>query len=558
MKKNLSIVVSFIITLGISTSLVAQNIGINATGAAPDASAGLDINFTNKGVLVPRVALTAANLVGPIAAPAVSLLIYNTATAGAAPNNVTPGYYYWNGTRWIAVGGSGGLDWSLTGNTGTTVGTNFMGTIDNNAVAFRSNNLERMRILNDGRIAVNSIAPFATSTFYSLATGNNNAVDGNAAGTGDAIYGQNTGTGSGVTGLSTNATGQGVRAYNTDVNGTGLLASGNNAAAGYAAAGSGGAFTGTRIGVYSVSLNTNAGTSSSGVIGRDAGGTFTMLNGGAGVTGVGGNTGVGMFAYNSGTGNGLYALNNNATSFSISSRNLNASGTSIIASGNGILGNYLVGGSGLAATGTSIGIYGRGNNNANGTAGGYFVNGTGHFAYVAARGGGAIGGTNGTNYKIIGNGTVSTIVKNTKNESVTMFCPESPEVLFQDFGRGQLVNGKAIIQLDEVFSKNIYVDEKRPLRVFIQLEGNCKGVYVANKTKEGFEVIELDGGQSNVNFSYFVSANRADDYDENGNLISNFAKIRFPEAPEMLETKTIEATKIEIIEEKTLSSPIKK
>ncbi|PJC62897.1 MAG: hypothetical protein CO022_02110, partial [Flavobacteriales bacterium CG_4_9_14_0_2_um_filter_32_27] len=61
--------------------LQAQNIGINATGAAPAASAGLDVNFTNKGLLVPRVALTATNAAGPIAAPATSLLVYNTATA---------------------------------------------------------------------------------------------------------------------------------------------------------------------------------------------------------------------------------------------------------------------------------------------------------------------------------------------------------------------------------------------------------------------------------------------------------------------------------------------
>lgn len=540
-----------ILFLGATTTIYSQNIGINATGAAPAASAGLDVNFTNKGLLIPRVALTAANLAGPIAAPATSLLVYNTATAGASPNNVLPGYYYWNGTRWVAVGGSGGLDWSLTGNAGTSVATNFMGTTDNNSVAFRSNNLERMRILNDGRIAVNSVAPFATSTFYSLASGNNNAVDGNAAGTGDALYGQNTGTGSGVTGLSTNATGQGVRAYNTDASGTGLLAVGNNAAGGYATAGSGGAFTGTRIGVYSVSLNTNAGISSAGVIGRDAGGTFTMLTGGAGVTGVGGSNGVGMFAYNSGTGDGLYALASNATSFGISARNNNGSGTGIITAGNNAGAQYLVQGSGLAATGTEIGMFGYAINVASNNGGGYFQLGATHYAYVAGRFG-------FTNYKIIGTGAVSTIVKDQNNESVTMFCPESPEVLFQDFGRGKLVNGKAIIKLDEVFSKNIYVDEKRPLRVFIQLEGNCKGVYVANKTKEGFEVIELDGGQSNVDFSYFVSANRADDYDENGILVSKYSKLRFPEAPEILDYKTIENKKLEIIEEKTLSTPIKK
>jgi len=131
--------------------LNAQNIGINSTGAAPVASAGLDVSFTNKGLLVPRVALTATNVAGPIAAPATSLFVYNTATAGASPNNVTPGYYYWDGAKWIAFGGSGGKDWSLTGNAGTVVGTNFLGTTDNVSLAFKTNNAERMRILNTGK-----------------------------------------------------------------------------------------------------------------------------------------------------------------------------------------------------------------------------------------------------------------------------------------------------------------------------------------------------------------------------------------------------------------------
>lgn len=87
--------------LGGSGWASAQNIGINATGAAPAASAGLDVDFTNKGLLVPRVALTAANSNAPIGASiATSLLVYNTATAGASPNNVTPGYYWWDGAKW--------------------------------------------------------------------------------------------------------------------------------------------------------------------------------------------------------------------------------------------------------------------------------------------------------------------------------------------------------------------------------------------------------------------------------------------------------------------------
>lgn len=71
----------------------AQNVGINATGASPNAVAGLDVDFTNKGVLIPRVALSARNSNLPIGAGIVnSLLVYNTATSGTFPNNVYPAY----------------------------------------------------------------------------------------------------------------------------------------------------------------------------------------------------------------------------------------------------------------------------------------------------------------------------------------------------------------------------------------------------------------------------------------------------------------------------------
>jgi hypothetical protein len=71
-----------ILSLGFFSTLRAQNVGVNATGATPDASAMLDISSTTSGVLIPRVALTATNTTGPVTSPAVSLLVYNTATAG--------------------------------------------------------------------------------------------------------------------------------------------------------------------------------------------------------------------------------------------------------------------------------------------------------------------------------------------------------------------------------------------------------------------------------------------------------------------------------------------
>lgn len=88
----------------ISFGALAQT-GIGTT--APATSAKLEVYATNKGFLPPRIALTGAADASTIASPVAGLLIYNTVTAGTAPNNVVPGYYYWNGTAWIQL--TGGL-----------------------------------------------------------------------------------------------------------------------------------------------------------------------------------------------------------------------------------------------------------------------------------------------------------------------------------------------------------------------------------------------------------------------------------------------------------------
>src|SRR5574343_561753 len=96
--------VLFLSALLLTTSNVfSQNVGINSSGASPDASAGLDVDFTDKGVLIPRVALTATNAAGPITSPTTSLLVYNTATAGTKPRDVYPGFYYWDGNGWARL-----------------------------------------------------------------------------------------------------------------------------------------------------------------------------------------------------------------------------------------------------------------------------------------------------------------------------------------------------------------------------------------------------------------------------------------------------------------------
>ncbi|MBN2730707.1 MAG: tail fiber domain-containing protein [Bacteroidales bacterium] len=117
-------------------------------------SAALEVGGTNRGVLIPRIALTATNSASPVASPATSLLVYNTATAGVAPNNVIPGYYYWDGAQWVRFQSGTDEDWHLTGNAGTNPATNFLGTTDNQSLVFRTNNTERARFQADGTLSI--------------------------------------------------------------------------------------------------------------------------------------------------------------------------------------------------------------------------------------------------------------------------------------------------------------------------------------------------------------------------------------------------------------------
>ncbi|HRH39109.1 MAG TPA: hypothetical protein PK760_12225, partial [Flavobacteriales bacterium] len=115
---------------------------------------------------------------------------------------------------------------------------------------------------------------------------------------------------------------------------------------------------------------------------------------------------------------------------------------------------------------------------------------------------------------------------NDAGEHVLLSAPEAPENLFQDYGTGQLVNGHAHITIDPIFSRNILVNEAHPLRVFIQLRGNCNGTYVTNESSTGFDVVELQNGTSNTSFHWTVIANRANQTLSDGTQW-NFAEERF-------------------------------
>jgi hypothetical protein len=99
MKIVFFLIVSLCVVYG---NLIAQ-VSFNTDGSAADGSAMVDVKSTNKGLLIPRVALTATSSASPVTTPAASLLVYNT----AATSDVTPGYYYWSGSKWERLSSTG-------------------------------------------------------------------------------------------------------------------------------------------------------------------------------------------------------------------------------------------------------------------------------------------------------------------------------------------------------------------------------------------------------------------------------------------------------------------
>lgn len=122
-------------------------------------------------------------------------LVYVTEALASADTtsktiNVTSiGYFYFDGNIWqkLTTGsnGAGGNDWSILGNSGTTAGTNFIGTTDAVDFVVKTNNTERERtyeIVNSqneikkitgGNLNVNGV---------SVGTGNNNDINSTAVG----------------------------------------------------------------------------------------------------------------------------------------------------------------------------------------------------------------------------------------------------------------------------------------------------------------------------------------------------------------------------------------
>ncbi|WNM19921.1 beta strand repeat-containing protein [Flavobacterium capsici] len=132
--RKLFVPLAFLLTIyfgyaqvGINTTTPAAQLEIKSTNQATPAN--------NDGILIPKI--DAFPVTNPTAAQN-SMMVYLTTTSAGKQ----PGFYYWDNatTSWKGFGNGSG--WNLTGNSGTTPGTNFVGTTDDKPLIFKTNNIQ--------------------------------------------------------------------------------------------------------------------------------------------------------------------------------------------------------------------------------------------------------------------------------------------------------------------------------------------------------------------------------------------------------------------------------
>jgi hypothetical protein len=153
MKRNIYTLVLLCSVFGFSTTFAQKNVGIGTT--TPDNSAVLEINSSDKGLLIPRMSLQQRNAINN---PADGLMVYQTGDKG--------GFYFFEGktnewkpiTEAKAVAGVDG-DWTLQGNSAGA--TDFIGTTNDRSLKFKVNNVSSGSI-NTARGGANTYLGFSS------------------------------------------------------------------------------------------------------------------------------------------------------------------------------------------------------------------------------------------------------------------------------------------------------------------------------------------------------------------------------------------------------------
>ena len=273
-------------------------------------------------------------------------------------------------------------------------------------------------------------------------------------------------------------------------------------------------------------------TTQAGVAGQNEG--SGDANGVAGYAGFG-TGGAGVFGYgdqapgvvgSSGSNHGVHGTSTSSVGvYGHSSSNVGVQGDS--GTSNGLYGTSAssVGTVGYSTSNTGVWGY-------TGSSTGYGVYGstsagTGVFGYTSNPSGGGLAGHFLGPTLVVGDFTVSGGAKSAAvpfpdGTQRRMYCMESPESWFEDFGTGSLKTGAGHVSLDAGFGN--VVDPSR-YHVFITAQGDSNGLYVTNQTPNGFDVKEQKGGTSSLDFSYRIVAKRKDI------VAPRFEKVDLPAGP---------------------------
>ncbi|MFN8526168.1 MAG: hypothetical protein U0821_23955 [Chloroflexota bacterium] len=372
--------------------------------------------------------------------------------------------------RWLAVGiGAGFVAKSATEQVAADNGNNVIAgqavTATNvTQITGTVGGLPALRVLNGTGSAPDNLA---------------DAIQGVAAGAYAAgIAGRNNDVnGIGASGTSPNGTG----AYGESITGTGVGGRSTSGTGVYGSSGTGNGITGSSAGANGVAGVSTTGTGTYG--GSTSGaGVYASSSSGSGVV-AGSTTGIGV----SSTAGGFAGVNSAGTSPSTHGLAASANGSGATP-GHGVVGWQSGTGWGVWAVGATANA-----------AGGIAAVATGASQYAGRFDGNVlvVG-----NFSVIG-GTKNVLIEHPDGTHRRMYCQESPDPWFNDFGKGAPTSGRAVVTIDPDFAATIKTDDYGVIAV---PEGDCNGLYVTAKTPASFEVRELKGGTSSVPFRYQIAA----------------------------------------------------
>ncbi len=129
-------------------SVKAQvKIGTNPTSI--NSASLLELESSTQGFVLPRVAIGDVSASSPLAPGLLTgTVVYNTSSTTTGGSGT--GIYLWDGTKWVFISTGSAVSssaWLLTGNSGLSSSTNYIGTTDAIDFVVRTANTERMRIL---------------------------------------------------------------------------------------------------------------------------------------------------------------------------------------------------------------------------------------------------------------------------------------------------------------------------------------------------------------------------------------------------------------------------